>query len=140
VAFTLAACGTLPTPSGTIAGRQAAQAAVLLKSPQEATIRSGQKFELPAGSYPGAFDDEDGVYFEAPKGVVVHDHLFGMKMKLQPRTGGIYLSREDPTQPLIYSRVPLNRGSALERGLLTRPATYELRRGERLNFTVEEAR
>ena len=53
---------------------------------------------LPSGSYRPIFEDDKGVYFQAPKHVVLTDIVFGKQL----RDGGIYLKFDAINQPYLY--------------------------------------
>src|SRR5688500_15406033 len=72
--LTLAGCGTLPPPTGSIAGIDATKAVVVVASKQTLRMKDGRNFQVPVGIYKGIEDDEDGVYFEAPIPVMIDNH------------------------------------------------------------------
>lgn len=64
---------------------------------------------LPPGVYRPKFDDDQGVYFQAPDHIVQTDSIFGLT---NLRNGGIYLKFDAIDQPYLYiiidhSAVPL---------------------------------
>src|SRR5262245_59988437 len=75
-AVLLAGCGTLLPPSGTIAGRDAPNAVVVVPKKQDVKIRDGRIFQFPAGRYTALEDDEEGIYFESPDGILIDDVFF----------------------------------------------------------------
>jgi hypothetical protein len=53
---------------------------------------------LPPGSYRPIFEDGKGVYFQAPKHIVLTDKIVGKQL----RDGGIYLKFDAIDQPYLY--------------------------------------
>lgn len=64
---------------------------------------------LPSGLYRPDFEDDQGVYFQAPKHIILGDILIGSQL----RDGGIYLKFDAIDQPYLYM-------------VIDRAATYKL--------------
>jgi hypothetical protein len=118
VALILSGCAgtTFRPPSGKIGGIPATKAKAVLRTQQEFKMAS-ITFILPAGNYRAAFEDESGIYFEAPSKVIMRENFLGMKIPDKPFDGGIFLERSAPQTAKIYTVVPANEGGEIQRML-----------------------
>jgi len=139
LAAVLAGCGSLPMPAGTIDGHDAMRAVVTVPREQKVTLEDGRGFTLPAGHYRSIIDDDEGIYFHAPRMVTLEDKtLFGRTLEPKLHDGGIYLRREETHRPSIYFEKNTDKGSELQRKRSQRPSVFDLRKGEHLVFTLSE--
>lgn len=107
----------LNPPSGTIGGISAPKSKVVLSRQQEAKQGINVTYVLPAGDYRAAFEDETGIYYEAPSKVIMKENFLGMNLPGKPFTGGIFLERANPKVAKIYSIAPENEGGEIHRML-----------------------
>jgi hypothetical protein len=104
-AVLLGGCAGTPVnpPSGTIAGIPGAKAKVVLREQQEVRVASNATLVFPAGDYRPVFEDENGIYFEAPSKVIMNEKFFGLaQLAGRPYTGGIFLERSNPKVAKTY--------------------------------------
>jgi hypothetical protein len=117
--FLLGGCATGPAlspPSGTIGAIPAANSKVVLRQQQEVKQSGMLSYTYPAGEYRPAYQDDAGIYYEAPSKIIMNERFFGaIPLRGKPMEGGIFLDRNNPGQAQIYGVVPANEGGEIQR-------------------------
>ena len=116
----LVSCSTVPPldpPSGFIAGIPVAKSKVVLLQSQEVKLSPINSDVLPAGEYRPVFEDNTGVYYQAPAGIIYRETFLGGRLPEQVFLGGIYLERANPQLARIYEKQTAEQGP--RRSLLT---------------------
>jgi len=113
----LGGCAGTPLnpPSGTIGGITAAKSKVVLRQQQLVRMRGNVDYVYPAGDYRPAYEDEAGVYYEAPSKIIMKENFLGLKLPGKPMEGGIFLERSNPKQAKIYGVIPRDQGGEIQR-------------------------
>jgi len=74
-------------------------------------------YDFPAGEYRPAYEDANGVYYEAPQPIQMRENVFGANLSKDLVTGGIYVERANPKVAYIYNVGRTDKGGEIQRAL-----------------------
>ena len=109
----LFSCSTVPPldqPSGVIGGIPVEKSKVVLLQSQEVKLSAINSNVLPAGEYRPVFEDNTGVYYQAPAAIIYRETFFGAPLPQKVFLGGIYLERANPQVARIYEKQTAEQG------------------------------
>ncbi len=113
MALLFVSCSTVPPldpPSGFIAGIPVEKSKVVVLQSQEVKMSAVNSNVLPAGEYRPVFEDNTGVYYQAPAAIIYRETFLGTRQPDEVFLGGIYLERTNPQVGRIYEKQTAERG------------------------------
>lgn len=113
MALLFVSCATVPPldpPSGFIAGIPVEKSKVVVLQSQEVKLSAINSNVMPPGEYRPVFEDNSGVYYQAPAAIIYRETFLGAQLPEKVFRGGIYLERANPQVAKIYEKQTAEQG------------------------------